>query len=668
MSGACEYRPDEQESQKDDRRIDIIRLVATAAVSIFIAWLQLLQPAWLGNLVIILTVAIAGYPLFKESFHALRKGRVNMELSMVIAIVASLALYQFLPAVVITLFALLSEFIEGFIVGKGRQNIQLLYDKAPRKAIVIERNDNKPQAKTVEIEQVNVGDLVLVREGDIISIDGHIVKGFSSVDQSSITGESIPVEKTVGDAVFAGTMNLSSQIEVVCDKPSSDTTFAKIIHLVEEAEASKAPIQRLSDKMAARIIQFAIGLSVLTYLVTQNVTSTLSVVVVAGACGLAVGTPIAVLATIGKFSKKGLIVKGGVQVELLKNAGTVVFDKTGTLTHGRPAVSQVISFKHDIEPVKVLEYAAIAEKNINHPLAKAVEQKAHEANITANRIPDASTDSLTTTSAGKGVTRIYNGRRISVGNLKFVEELSLERSSASGLNIRSLLTNSSATYRYLREHKEEYGDISSLDSATLSFVMVDREIIGVLLFEDKLREEAKEALRRIKAIGIHTVMLTGDNERVAKKIAEDAGIDEYHANLLPHDKVTKIEDIVRSRGGSKKTVVMVGDGINDAPALAKSDVGIAMGRGTDVAIETADVVLMTEDLLKIPYAIRISRQSIFAVYQNFFGTIFIDGLGFVLAITGNINPLIAAFMHVVSEIIFIVNSARLVSDKSMQEK
>ena len=225
------------------------------------------------------------------------------------------------------------------------------------------------QSITVDVEDVKIGDIVIIREGDVIPVDGKIVKGISSIDQSSITGESTPSDKDVGDFVFAGTINQTQQLEVRCEKLSADTTFAKIIHLVEEAEVSKANIQKLSDKMATRLIQFAIGLSVLTFIITQNVISSLSVIVVAGACGLAVGTPIAFLATIGKLSKKGIIVKGGLQIEKLKNAGTIVFDKTGTLTYGNPIVSQVLSFDSSTDRRKVLEYATFVENNVNHPLA-----------------------------------------------------------------------------------------------------------------------------------------------------------------------------------------------------------------------------------------------------------------------------------------------------------
>ena len=709
MSGTCEFEPNQSRQQDDveepeNKKLEILRLAGMATIIVLIGWMHLLQPTWLGNIVVIISVLVGGYPIFKESFFALRKGRVNMELSMVIAIVASLALYQFLPAIVITFFALLSEFIEGYIVEKGRKNIQLLYNLSPRKAIIKRNNKNGDEesltATTLEtpIDEVRLGDIVIVREGDTIPVDGHILRGASTVDQSSITGESAPTEKSVGDSAFAGTINLTQQLEIKCEKLYNDTTFAKIIRLVEEAEASKAPVQKLSDKLATRLIQFAIGLSVLTFIVTHNVVSTLSVIVVAGACGLAVGTPIALLAANGKLSRRGVIVKGGLQIENLNSAGTIVFDKTGTLTSGKPGVSQVVSFDPRINPIRILEYAAIAEKNVNHPLAKAIVARAREKKIEMNldnsnnqsRIDISSDNNENIIKVGRGVTVFRDGQRIAVGNMKFMEdETKLTGSNTGGDTSASLrpgfsLLLNRRQHQYLAKDDGNFGrtlqttdydydydndnDNHTLFSSTTAFVSLDRQIIGAVLLEDKLRQETKEAISKIKAMSIHVVMLTGDNESIAKRIANEAGIEEYHANLLPEDKVSIIEEIVKKqkKGERKnKAVIMVGDGINDAPALAKADVGIAMGRsGTDVAIETADVVLMTEDLTKIPYLLKTSRQSLFAIKQNFFGTLFVDGLGFILAFVGVINPLLAAIIHVSSELVFMTNSARLIIDSN----
>lgn len=712
MSGACEYKPNYKkreesikERKQENKKLEILRLSGIAIVIIFVAWIPLLQPIWLANIIVFLAVIICGYPIYRESFSALKKGRVNMELSMVIAIIASLILWQLLPAIAITFFALLSEFIEGFIVKKGRKNIEMLHKHTPKRAIVKKKNkdgDGHENIKTQEIpiSEVIVGDIVIVREGDIIPVDGRILNGTSTIDQSSITGESMPAEKDRGDQVFAGTINLTSQLEIKCEKLATDTTFARIIHLVEEAESSKAPIQKLSDKLATRLIQFAIGLSVLTFIVTQNVVSTLSVIVVAGACGLAVGTPIALLATNSKLARKGVLVKGGLYIENLKNAGVMIFDKTGTLTVGKPVVSQIISFDQSIEPKNVLEYAAIAEKNVNHPLANAIVDKAIEERVevdsnniqysrNSHRIKN---NSLVQVGRGVAVST-EDGHRISVGNWKFMEEQSSvlgENNEPSHLNLRTSLLSNAQGYRYFvdffnqnprsgrrRTQQQQiiHSDIDNnnqkdllFDSTitTNAFVSLDRRIIGCILLEDKLRNEAKDALSKIKSMGIDTVMLTGDNENVAKRIAEEAGIDKYYANLLPQDKVSKIDEIVgrQYQERKKKTVIMVGDGINDAPALAKADVGIAMGKtGTDIAVETADVVLLTEDLSKLPYLLRASRQSFSAIRQNLFGTLFVDGLGFVLAFVGVLNPLLAAIVHVSSELIFIANSSKIIIDK-----
>ncbi len=515
MSGACEYKPYqpnqqiEKAEEPENKRLEIVRLAVMTTIIVAVAWIHLLQPTWLGNIVVVIAVLAGGYPIFKESLVALRKGRVNMELSMVIGIIASLALSQFLAAIVITFFALSSEFIEGFIVKKGRKNIQLLYDLAPRKAIIKTNRSTKNQkldetnqstTQEVLVEDVSVGDVVIVREGDIIPVDGHILRGASTVNQSSITGESVPFEKNVGDVVYAGTTNLTHLMEIKCDKISTDTTFAKIMHLVEEAEASKAPIQKLSDKLAARLVQFSIGLSVLTFIVTQNIVSTLSVIVVAGACGLAVGTPIALLASNGKLSRRGVIVKGGLQIENLSSAETIVFDKTGTLTSGKPVVSEVVSFDPRIDPLGILEYATIAEKNVNHPLAKAIVAKAQEKQIEVKE--DNSTDQTRIIASdedndeniikvGRGVAVVHNGRRIAVGNMKYMEEEAKLTSSkpedASASRPEFSLLLNKRHYQYMSNTQltgqtlQEFSPVDMLFTSTTAFVSLDRQIIWFCL-------------------------------------------------------------------------------------------------------------------------------------------------------------------------------------------
>lgn len=722
MSGACEFdtqikQCDTKSEKQSNRKIEFGKLIMISLVTVFVTWLNVLPSMELTNAITIITVAVAGYPIFKESLLALKKGRINMELSMVIAIIASLLLFQLLPAIVITLFALLSEFIEEYIVYRGRKNIDILYKQAPKKAFLINKKgyeiskQNIPaleQIIEIPVDNVKVGDIVLVREGDNIPIDGFITNGTSTVNQSSITGESMPVEKKVGDFVYAGTINLTDKLEIKCEKESTDTAYAKIIHLVEEAESSKAPIQKLSDKMATRLIQFAIGFSFLTFIITQDLVSTLSVVVVAGACGLAVGTPIAFLASNSRLAKKGIIVKGGIFIENISNAGTVVFDKTGTLTTGKPSVTQIISFDKEMLPRKVLEIASIAERNVNHPLAKAIIQKAlaekiemKEIIISANEgqvLNEPVNENKNTSRTGRGVSVVYDGHRISAGNVSYIKKqvqdgkdididtdshLDPHFSSLSsykpGFRNFSSIKNNPLQRRQLLEDKTSLdnskmkllfhdNDNSIPSASTTVFISLDDKVIGAILLEDKLRDDAKEAITNLRSMGIHCIMLTGDNESIAKKIADDSGIKEYYANLLPEDKLSKVKEIVtrinnKYNVNKKNMVIMVGDGINDTPALAESDIGIAMGKsGTDIAIETADVVLMTENLNKIPELIKSSRRTIFTIKQNFFGTLLIDGLGFVLAFAGLLNPLLAALIHVGSEILFMVNSAKLLKE------
>lgn len=696
MSSACELdtpsKGSENSEESRDKLIDIIRLISVVTVLIFVVWLNLIPSTLFSKSIILVTVIICGYPVFKESFNALKKGHINMELSMVIAILASLFLLQLLPAIVITFFALLSEFIEELIVKRGRKNIELLYKNAPKTAIVKKDKTHKDNFRDssdsitstdtyeVPVNEVKIGDIVIVREGDTIPIDGKILYGTSTIDQSTITGESIPSEKKVEDFVYAGTINLTDKLEIKCEKTSEDSTYSKIIHLVEESEASKAPIQKLSDKMATRLVQFAIGLSALTYIITQDLMSTLSVIVVAGACGLAVGTPIALLASNSTLAKKGIIVKGGIQIENIRNSGTVIFDKTGTLTIGKPIVKEIISFYKTIEPRKILEYASIVEKDINHPLAKAIMQKASEENvlIDSDRMDpghiqpgyDDLYEGRNKIKIGKGVSVINNGHRITVGNQKFIEEqLQIIYNKSISMNSKKLscsVNNFSDPYiinsqQVINIDQDDWSQFSS----TTVFVAVDSEIIGAILLEDKLRKESKDAIKQIESMGINTIMLTGDNEIVAEKIAKEVGIRQYYANLLPQDKVSKIKEIINEQKKDKKhrTVIMVGDGINDAPPLAEADVGIAMGKtGTDIAIETADVVLMTEDLTKIPYLIKSSRRTLFTIQQNFVGTLIVDGIGFILAFGGLLNPLLAVIIHVGSELAFIINSSRLLGD------
>jgi len=618
--------PEPDEPDHGNTRADLVRLsiMAVAAVSSGLGvWRQLLPI----DVVAIAATLLGGYPVYKETFLALRRGHINMEVSMAVAIFASLLVGQFTVSAVITFFVLLSEYIETYAVDRGRQTITLLERSAPKLALV-RRGGEEVE---VDVGTLAPNDVVIVRDGERVPVDGTIVVGSAFLNQSSITGESARVEKSAGERVFAGSVDESGLIEVRTEEVGTETVFGKIIKLVEDAENRKAPIQKLSDRLATWLVEFAIGFSALTLLVTRDVTSALSVVVVAGACGVAAGTPLAIVAIMGKAAKKGTIVKGGAYIEEMSRVDTVVIDKTGTLTFGEPTVTDVVGFDGCTER-QVLEYAAVAERYSNHPLARAIMEKAAESGI---ELPTGTASTPSSHIVGKGIICRYNRGQIIVGNDALMAE-------------RNVKLPKSSEERSLSER------LSKGRSTVL--VAYQDKVCGMIAVADRVRGESKRALEDLKKMGIRTVMLTGDNRVVAQQVADEVGIDEVHAELLPEDKVSIVEKLVAE--GHK--VAMVGDGINDAPALARANVGIGMGAGTDVAIEEADIVLMTNDLQRIADVAKLSRKAYKTIMQNFYGTLTVDGIGVTLAFLGFLNPLLAAAIHVTSELIFILNSARLI--------
>ncbi len=566
---------------------------------------------------------VGGYPVFVETFHALRHRAINMEVSMTVAIVASLLVGQFTAAVVVTFFVLLSEFIEAYAVDKGRATIVKLENSIPKRSIV---RRNGVEVETA-VETIVPGEVVIVRDGERIPVDGILVKGSGFVNQSAITGEAVAVEKISGSKMFAGSIDESGILEVETEKVGIETLFGQIIKLVEEAESRKAPIQKISDKLATWLVEFTIAFAAITFLVTRNLISTISVIVVAGACGVAAGTPLAIVAVMGGLAKKGVIVKGGVYVQEMSKIDTIVIDKTGTLTLGDPEVTDIVGLNGSSQK-QVLTYASAAERLSNHPVARAIMSKAQELGV--NTTTSSSPDYL----PGKGMMSWYDGQRVVVGNTMLMTEQNIGLTNDAEATVTSKVSEGKTT------------------------VLVARggQICGVIGISDKVRKESREAVQNLDRMGISTIMLTGDNKIVARSVGEQVGIDQVYAELLPPDKVTIVERL----SASGKKIAMVGDGINDAPALARANVGIGMGAGTDIAIEEADIVLMTNDLGKIPTIVSLSKKAYGAIMQNFYGTLIVDGIGLTLAFEGLLNPLFAAGIHVVSELVFILNSARLI--------
>ncbi len=572
----------------------------------------------------VICAVVGGFPIFYEAYENIMQWRMTMELSMAIAIVAALAIREIFTALIITLFVLVAEILEGLTVDRGRQAIQRLIDLLPSNAQVRRHGE----WKDIPILEISVGDEVLARPGARIAVDGKVVAGHSFVDQAPITGESMPVEKSAGAVVYAGTINQSGALEIRVERLGRDTTFGKIIEAVERAEKSRAPIQGIADRLSGFLVYFALAAAAITFLLTHNARSTISVVIVAGACGIAAGTPLAILGAIGRAAQDGVIIKGGLYLEKLAEVDTILLDKTGTLTYGTPEVVEIRP-ANGVSTKSLLEAAAIAESQSEHPVAKAIVGKASQMGIRFRR-PD-----KFDYTPGRGIVAELDGEEIMVGSWMHLQDEGIK-------------------------HAGEMNETSD------GGVLVTRggHLLGSIEVADRLRPEAKNAVHQLKLMDLKTILITGDSRRVAEAVGKGLGVDEISSELLPEQKLQRVQELL----AQGKKVVMVGDGVNDAPALAQATVGVAMGSGTDVARESSDIVLIGSDLTEFVETVRIARRCHRTIMQNFAGTLVVDSIGVGLAAFGFLNPLLAAFIHVSSEMTFILNSARLLPPVSSANK
>jgi Cd2+/Zn2+-exporting ATPase/Cu+-exporting ATPase len=603
---------DDHDSASSFGWIEAVRIVAVAIGAVAVRF-----HAWEPFHVVIgvAGVLIGGWPIFKEALEHVAARRMTMELSMAIAIVAAAAISEYFTALIITLFVLIAEVLEGMTVSRGRRAIRDLLDFIPWTVTV------RRARGTLEIsaDELIVGDSVLVNPGAQVPVDGVVTGGHSFVDEARITGEWMATEKAAGSKVYAGTINQSGALEIRADRIGRDTSYGKIIDAVEHAQRSQAPVQRLADRLAGYLVYFALTAAVLTFAITRDARSTIAVIIVAGACGIAAGTPLAILGGIGRSARLGAIIKGGLYLETLGRVKTVVLDKTGTLTFGRPEVTSVIP-ADGASVTDVIDAAASAEVRSEHPLGKAIVARAL-ADGRAIREPD-----RFDYQPGRGITAIVDGATIVVGTRALMDERGVDVSRAADLETTSAV-----------------------------FVARAGQYLGAIVVADAIRPEAKRAIEAFDRMGIHTVLLTGDTESVARNVGQALGIGAVEAGLLPEMKLARIKNLV----ASGRVIAMVGDGINDAPALAEASVGVAMGSGTDVARESADVLLLGNDLEKFAETLAVARWTRKIIFQNFVGTIAVDTVGIALAAIGLLSPPLAAFIHVSSELTFIMNSARL---------
>jgi Cd2+/Zn2+-exporting ATPase len=594
----------------------------TLALSYTSGWLHL-GPAYLPPAFAITSLILGGYPILKSAIKALFIPDLNVDTLVSIAAIAATTVGAYQEAATVLFIMLLGEFLEHLTVGKTRKAISSLIQIAPKTAW-IRRGEEEVR---IPIEEVKAREVVIVKPGERIPVDGKIISGCGSVNQSMLTGESIPVDKGVGDRVYCGTINEAGSCEIEATQVAEDTKLAQIKRLILEAQAEKSPTQRVMDRFARYFVPAILSIALTTFFITGDAIRAITILIVACPCALVLGTPTAVVAAIGNAARQGILIKGGAYLEQMGKLRTLLIDKTGTLTYGKPRVIGINGLNGTDEK-EVLYWAAIAEKRSEHPLAKAIAEKAEEMGLRAPH-PE-SFENL----RGKGVVAEWSGKTILLGSARFLREKQVELPESA---------------LELLKQKESGGSASLLLS-------LDHRLLGVISIADTLREKAKVAIDRIRREGVSEIwMLTGDSPRVAERIGKELGVG-FEANLLPEEKVVKVKEWKRKGQG----VAMVGDGINDAPALAASDVGIAMGAaGTDVAIETADIALMTDELEKIPATIRLSRKALRVIKQNIaFALVFNTTLVF-LSAQGWVSMILGAVMHQISSLLVILNSMRM---------
>lgn len=570
-------------------------------------------------------VIIAGFPIFRKVIQAALRRQIISHTLMTLGVLAALAIGQWATAAVIVLFMRVGEYAEHFTTEKARQSVKRLTNLAPQTARV-ERNG---ESLELPVDQIAIGEIVVIRPGEVIPVDGEVLSGHATINQATITGEAMPVDAGVGSSVFAATIATLGSLRVRTTRIGKETTFGRVITMVEEAEAHRADVQRIADKVSAYYLPVVAGIALLTFLIRRDPLATAAVLVVACSCSFALATPIAMLASIGAAAKRGLLIKGGKYIEILAKADVLLLDKTGTLTLGKPQVTDVVAFT-GMSDNQILTLAASAERYSEHPLAEAVRQAAAERKLTI-----AEPENFTSL-PGTGIQAQIKGQRIEVGSYRILGD---EDAPPIARDLEG-------------------------QGKTLLYVKIDGKPVGVLAASDTMRDDVPAALSAVKTQGMSRIeLLTGDNERSASTLAAQLGIS-YRANLLPEDKIA----IVKQYQSEGHTVVMIGDGVNDAPALAQANIGIAMGiAGTDVAIEAAHVALMSEDWSLIPDVFAIAKRTMGVVRFNIGFTIVYNIIGLTLAALGILPPILAAAAQSLPDLGILANSSRLLRYKQTNE-
>ncbi|MFS5166119.1 heavy metal translocating P-type ATPase [Streptococcus agalactiae] len=587
----------------------------------------------------VIAIVVGGFNLFKEGIANLIKLDFTMESLMTIAIIGASIIGEWAEGSIVVILFALSEVLERYSMDKARQSIRSLMDIAPKEALI--RRDDIEQM--IAVSDIQIGDIMIIKPGQKIAMDGVVIKGYSAINQSAITGESIPVEKKVDDEVFAGTLNEEGLLEVKVTKHVEDTTISKIIHLVEEAQGERAPAQAFVDKFAKYYTPTIMLIALLVVVVPPLffggdwdtwVYQGLSLLVVGCPCSLVISTPVSIVSAIGNSAKNGVLVKGGIYLEEIGGLQAIAFDKTGTLTKGKPVVTDFVPYSEHMNEQKSLSIITALETLSQHPLASAIISKAMVDNVDYKSIEIDNFSSIT----GKGVKGDVDGTTYYIGSSKLFE---------------SSLENSQSIFQLYQSLQKQ--------GKTAMLFGTESNILAIIAVADEIRESSKEVIAQLHKLGIaHTIMLTGDNNDTARFIGKEIGVSDIKAELMPEDKLTYIKELKQTYG----KVAMIGDGVNDAPALAASTVGIAMGgAGTDTALETADVALMGDDLKKLPFIVNLSRKTLKIIKQNITFSLGIKLLALLLVLPGWLTLWIAIVADMGATLLVTLNGLRLMKVK-----
>lgn len=610
-----------------NRRTNQLTLISALLIGLGLMFMFMHLTAWSDGFLIAAT-AIAIIPIALKAWQAIRLRTFSIELLVTIAVIGALYIQEYMESSVVTFLFLFGAYLENRTLQKTRSSIKALIDMAPQEATIIHEDGTR---ESISVDEVSVGDRIVVLAGGKIPVDGIIVSGRASINEAAITGESVPVNKGSDDHVYSGSILDTGHIELIAEKVGDDTTFAKIIELVEEAQDSKSKTERFLDRFSSYYTPAVTLLSLLVYFITRDLHIAITFLVIACPGALVIGAPVSNVAGIGNGAKNGVLIKGGEVMERFAKVDTLVFDKTGTLTKGKPEVTDLQTFG-SLPAIDILALLAKAETISEHHLGQTIVKDARHKGVDLNLYQLCDAEAI----KGKGIIAIVNGHRIVAGNRKLMEDEHIQ------------IDKSIADFAVMRE----------MAGNTAIFVAIDQNLEGIVSIADQIRNDAKEALAAMRANGIkRIIMLTGDNRHTAEAVSKQLGIDEFYAELLPNEKV----DYIKKLKGEGSIVAMAGDGVNDAPAIATADIGTAMGEGgTDISMETADIVLMADKLSQYAHAYALSKKTIRNMRQNIaiaLGVVVILLFG---VLGGQVHLASGMFIHEGSVLAVILNAMRLV--------